>query len=501
MLAGAASADASLPMPDPDLHAPPLGQPGEPCSTCGAPLAADQRYCLECGGRRAPARLDPVAMARGAEPAPERSAPPLTRAARSWTMPSPRVVGAAALLMLGFGVAAAAAVGPRASSTLASAPRRIIVVAQPAPAAPAPEPKPARTQSHKPAPVASPEPMPETTTPAPAPTPPASSTAAPSKPAAKPKPETEKPREPSTPTRTGPDVKHVWLFALTGHTMDEALASPSPMPYLSGTLRPMGVLLSRYRAVTAGPLANLISLISGRQPTWDQQAGCPAYKDVDLEANTGCVFAKDVETLPGQLTAAGRTWRAYVEDSDAGTPPDTCRRPASGAPLDPVAARNPLLFFHAIADTPDCGANVAGSSRLAPDAADAQSAPSMSLVIPNACHNGADQPCAPDAPAGLLAADAWLAQQVGPILSSPAYADGGVVIVTFDVAPDLNQPVGAFVLSKFVKAGATEDTPYSHVDLLRTLEDLFELEPLGAAAASHPHGFAADVWSITKPSQ
>lgn len=30
---------------------------GEPCANCGAPLAADQRYCLTCGHRRAAARL------------------------------------------------------------------------------------------------------------------------------------------------------------------------------------------------------------------------------------------------------------------------------------------------------------------------------------------------------------------------------------------------------------------------------------------------------------
>jgi hypothetical protein len=30
---------------------------GEPCGSCGAPLAADQRYCLACGTRRADARL------------------------------------------------------------------------------------------------------------------------------------------------------------------------------------------------------------------------------------------------------------------------------------------------------------------------------------------------------------------------------------------------------------------------------------------------------------
>jgi hypothetical protein len=40
-----------------DIHAPTLGSQGEPCAGCGAPLAADQRYCLECGMRRADARI------------------------------------------------------------------------------------------------------------------------------------------------------------------------------------------------------------------------------------------------------------------------------------------------------------------------------------------------------------------------------------------------------------------------------------------------------------
>lgn len=37
--------------------APTLGEHGEPCAGCGTPLAADQRYCLNCGRRRAEARL------------------------------------------------------------------------------------------------------------------------------------------------------------------------------------------------------------------------------------------------------------------------------------------------------------------------------------------------------------------------------------------------------------------------------------------------------------
>lgn len=37
---------------------PRLGAPGEPCAACGAPLADDQRYCLNCGQRRGDARVE-----------------------------------------------------------------------------------------------------------------------------------------------------------------------------------------------------------------------------------------------------------------------------------------------------------------------------------------------------------------------------------------------------------------------------------------------------------
>jgi hypothetical protein len=45
-------------MADVDPQAPVFGEQGEPCQECGAPLAADQRYCLNCGRRRAEPRVE-----------------------------------------------------------------------------------------------------------------------------------------------------------------------------------------------------------------------------------------------------------------------------------------------------------------------------------------------------------------------------------------------------------------------------------------------------------
>jgi hypothetical protein len=52
---------------------------------------------------------------------------------------------------------------------------------------------------------------------------------------------------------------------------------------------------------------------------------------------------------------------------------------------------------------------------------------------------------------------------------------------------------GAVVLSPFVTPGSINDTPYNHYSLLRTVEDLFGLPPLGYAQDAH--GFGSDVFT------
>jgi hypothetical protein len=90
------------------LHAPTLGNDGEPCPNCGAPLAADQRYCLQCGARRAEARLafmeilGTPAETHGAAvpPPPQRLRPPA-----AGISPGTAAVGIGlAVLFLGVGV-------------------------------------------------------------------------------------------------------------------------------------------------------------------------------------------------------------------------------------------------------------------------------------------------------------------------------------------------------------------------------------------------------------
>lgn len=90
------------------LHRPWLGADGEPCAGCGAPLASDQRYCLQCGVRRAAARV-PFLDILPAPPKPAR--PAATAPTERERRPLPAGAAAAvAAALLGMGVLAGAIV-------------------------------------------------------------------------------------------------------------------------------------------------------------------------------------------------------------------------------------------------------------------------------------------------------------------------------------------------------------------------------------------------------
>jgi hypothetical protein len=70
------------------FNPPVLGRNGETCSGCGAPLAVDQRYCLECGTRRGDARVPFRAAAAPLAPDPAdptASVPPARGRGSEWT--------------------------------------------------------------------------------------------------------------------------------------------------------------------------------------------------------------------------------------------------------------------------------------------------------------------------------------------------------------------------------------------------------------------------------
>jgi phosphatidylinositol-3-phosphatase len=450
------------------------------CAGCGAPISGRRDQCLECR-----------------------------------FMPSPWAAAVAVMGMLTLGVL----LGSAGSQVAQSAGLTSILLEVPSPP-PAEEPV-----------VAA---VPEVdSTPQPAPPLPATTSSLPIAPPAAEEPLPAAAPEPTPPPEffeeeeTLPPVKHVFLIVLGENSYEEAFGESSPAPYLAQTLVAKGELLPNYYAVTQGMLANQIAMLSGQGPTVETAAGCPTFADVVPGAvsptgqveGAGCVYPAATATLPGQLVEKGLTWKAYVEDRA-----DPC--------VHEEGSRDPLVYFHSLTDEPGCGRNDVSLEQLAPDLRAATKTPALSYIVANACHAGSELPCEPGQPAGALAAEEFLERIVPALEASPAYKEGGLIAITSaqarqtGPAPDPssccispaypNLPleaapaaatgpvkpsggggrVGLLLLSPFVAPGTVNESGYfNHFSLLRSIEELFELEPLGYAAEEALTAFDGTVYN------
>ncbi|MDQ0756598.1 alkaline phosphatase family protein [Arthrobacter sp. B3I4] len=312
---------------------------------------------------------------------------------------------------------------------------------------------------------------------------------------------------------------HIFVINLENKRYDRVWGSGSAAPYLAGTLRSQGVLLSNYYGISHNSLPNYLAQISGQPPNSSTEHDCHTYSPfessgVDSEGRLqgeGCVFPAQVPTLAGQLSQAGKTWRGYMEDM--GSP---CQHPALAAedghvkatPDDQYGTRhNPFVYFRSITSTADCAKNVVNFAALQRDLRSVDTTRNLSYITPNLCHDGHDSPCADGTSGGLPTADDWLKRQVPAILASPAFRQDGMLVITFDeadggaVGPATGVAggtgggkVGALVLSPFAAAGTTSELPYNHYSLLASVEDIFSLPRLAGAGEPGVNAFGADVY-------
>jgi phosphatidylinositol-3-phosphatase len=457
-------------------------------------------------------------------------------------MPTPRVAAVAVMGLLAFGVFLGSATSPLAQSAgiasilleggSSSSPSSPTAEAS-APASTPEATAPAPAQATAPTALSQEAPVPYEEEPA--------GEEAGQKPSAPPKVPSEAPL---------PPIKHVFLIVLANQGFNEAYGENSAAPYLAKTLRGQGELLTNYYAVAQGELANEIALLSGQGPTPQTAANCPNYSEISpgtLGAESqvtgpGCVYPSATLTLPGQLAAAGKTWKAYVEgigNGGAGQP-STCRHPSLGSadgnqsPLPGDAYetwRNPFVYFDSLTGS-ECVQDDVGLEQLQTDLQSASSTPSFSYIVPSACHDGSEKPCEPGASAGIAAAEGFLKTVVPEIEASPAYKqEGGLIAITSDQAPQTgpnadsssccgvpqypNLPagptsaasgpvkstggggrVGLLLISPYVKPGSVNETSYyNHFSLLHSLEELFGLQPLGYAANPALTGFESSLYN------
>ena len=198
-------------------------------------------------------------------------------------------------------------------------------------------------------------------------------------------------------------VRHVWVIELENQGYAQSFGTPAADPYLARTLPRMGALLENYYAIGHSSAANYIAQVSGQPPDIAAQIDCPVWTPFPGQViagpcrqvlGEGCVYPAAVPTLGNQLSAAGRSWAAYLQDlsNDPGRDHTvaTARGPACGHPAtcavdhtqkgergDQYAARHDgFTFFRSVtASQAFCAAHILSFRPLPGDLARAAATP------------------------------------------------------------------------------------------------------------------------------
>jgi hypothetical protein len=354
-----------------------------------------------------------------------------------------------------------------------------------------------------------------------------------------------------------PKIQHVWVIVLENKGYESTFGEPAADPYLAQTLPAQGALLENYYATGHESNDNYISLVSGQPPNPQNQGDCQVFDEFTgvvmedgVDAGTGCVFGKEVQNIGTQLTAAGKSWKAYEQDmgNDPNRETAACGHPALNAmdetqkaeAGDGYATRHdPFVYFQSVIGEPAyCDAHVValgtpsgqmpaaalkGETGLATDLARPGHAPTYSFITPNLCEDGHDYPCTNQTggASALADIDGFLETWIPKIEASKAYHHGGLIEVTFDESdgpesdsssccgeepgPNTSEPgitgpgggrVGAVLISPKIAPGTVVATDYNHYSSLASWEQLLGLPPL-AYAAPAPR-FGSDVFTASR---
>jgi len=235
-------------------------------------------------------------------------------------------------------------------------------------------------------------------------------------------------------------LPHIFVIVMENRSYSQAIASS----YVS-KLAAEYAIATDYHGVSHPSLPNYLALTSGS--TWGI-------------ADDG-FHALPAGGLGVQLTGAGIEWRAYMEGMSNG---------CFHSPYPYALKHNPFAYYGGA-----CPSQVVPFTQFASDMAGA--VPQFVWITPNMCHDGHD--------CSSSVADAWLSQTVPTILSSNAWQDGGMLVITWDEGEDSANSVLTLIIRPD-PATHTSAKPYDHYSLLATIEDELGVARLGQAAHATP---------------
>ena len=266
-----------------------------------------------------------------------------------------------------------------------------------------------------------------------------------------------RPPAPPPPSASVPQFGHVVMVLEENHSYSEVVGN-SAMPYLNSLASQYG-LATQYFANTHPSIGNYFMLTTGQVVTND-------------DSFTGTV---GVDNIVRQLIAAGKTWKSYAESI-----PSTGY---TGGNVYPYAKRhNPFAYFTDVVNSSTQSNNLVSLSQYRSDLSNEQ-LPNFSFLVPNLLDDAHDGP--------LQLADAWLQNNITPLISSPAFQKDGLLIIVFDEAEitdstDGGGHVAAFIISAKAKQGYRSSALYQHQSTLRLVLQGLGIQTYPAAASTAP---------------
>jgi hypothetical protein len=259
-------------------------------------------------------------------------------------------------------------------------------------------------------------------------------------------------------------IQYVFLILMENHDWSQIYGS-AQAPYINNELLPISSFAEQYYNPPGihPSLPNYLWLEAGDN-FGIRNDSLPRVNHQDT-----------TEHLVTLLENAGYTWRSWQEDITGEECPLTNHllyRPK----------HNPMVYFDDVTDTNDpnsayCIDRVRPYEELE-SALESGDVPNYNFITPNQCNDMHD--------CGILTGDTWLSNEVPKILNSKAFQEAGVLFITWDEGRGTSDgPIGMIVLSPFAKAkGYSNSTYYTHSSTLRTIQEIFGLEPLLRDAAN-----------------
>lgn len=307
-----------------------------------------------------------------------------------------------------------------------------------------------------------------------------------------------------------PRYQHVFEIMMENTSYSTIIGNPLA-PNLNALASQYG-LATNYSGVTHPSEPNYVANIGGSffgiqedNPFWCTPA--LAITDPSDCGGTTAAHTITAQSLSGQLTAAGMTWRGYfqnlppvpssgvISSGPFANGPYTFKWPSSTDAFY-ASKHNPFLNF---TDSQSALANMVPDTQLASDLASGDLA-NYSLIVPDQCHDMHGTGGCGTVPL-ISQGDTYVGSTVSAIMSSKAWQEGrNAIVITWDeddfsdegqlgtgccgADPGGGHVVTIVITNKTNQYPITDNTPYNHYSLLLSIEDAFGLPCLANACDS-----------------